>query len=53
MYTAMEKKEMIDFTLLVLFAVTSDADNNDGQVDRKAVYELCKESLTKLGVYTT
>lgn len=29
----------------ILFAVTADADVNDGKVDRAAVWELCREII--------
>lgn len=32
-----------------LFAVTADADANDGKVDRAAVAELCRAALKKAG----
>lgn len=39
---------MKDAIETVLFCVTDDADNNDGKVDRAALYQLCKQILSDI-----
>ena len=35
---------------LVQFAVTKDADNNGGKVDRQAIIEICRDTLAGVGL---
>ncbi len=37
--------QMLDGLRTILFAVTGDADNNDGKVDRLAVAMLCRDLI--------
>jgi hypothetical protein len=43
-----ERLALADTVRLCLFAVTSDADANDGKVDRLAVAEACRSALDRL-----
>ena len=38
-------KVMIEALDLIRFAVTADADNNDGKIDRKAIQAIVEEAL--------
>lgn len=40
--------ELVAALQTILFAVTADADNNDGRVDRLAVFHTVREALAKV-----
>ena len=42
--------QLLEAIKSALFAVTADADNNDGKVDRMAVAALCRAALAAAGV---
>ena len=43
-----DRGHLLECLKLVLFAVTDDADNNDGKVDRLAIVEAIKIALDKV-----